>query len=131
MCCRSRRRNIGLMCSSNIGLRSAIIFAIPRNRVAMCPLENKVGAVEDTRMSLIDQHLDNCISGSIIRSGLGKSSWTVVQPELRCPLWVKSRHVRRKTACPLYPGMRHQMRHMDVRLGPLAEITAQREQILD
>src|SRR5215471_10645170 len=29
----------------------------------------------------------------------------------QCPLWVKSGHVRRKTACPLYPRKRHQMRH--------------------
>src|SRR5262245_41560224 len=26
--------------------------------------------------------------------------------QLACPLWVKSRHVRRKTACPLYPQSR-------------------------
>ena len=24
----------------------------------------------------------------------------------QCPLWVKSRHVQRKTACPLYPRKR-------------------------
>src|SRR5262245_1146216 len=41
----------------------------------------------------------------------------------QCPLWVKSRHVRRKTAslCPL---KRHQMYKWDVRLGPEADIFA-------
>src|SRR5262249_11527834 len=30
-----------------------------------------------------------------------------------CPLWVKSRRVRRTSSCPLYPKKRHQMRHME------------------
>jgi hypothetical protein len=29
-----------------------------------------------------------------------------------CPLWIKSRHLQRKSACPPYPRKRHQMRHM-------------------
>src|SRR5262245_63618841 len=29
-----------------------------------------------------------------------------VGPASKCPLWVKSRHVRRKTSCPLYPRKR-------------------------
>ena len=27
-------------------------------------------------------------------------------PRIQCPLWVKSRHVQCKTACPLYPQER-------------------------
>src|SRR5262249_32851240 len=33
-----------------------------------------------------------------------------------------SRQVQCKTTCPLYPLKRHQMRHGDVRLGPIADI---------
>src|SRR5262249_22494263 len=31
----------------------------------------------------------------------------------RCPLWVKSGHMRCKRPCPLYPRKRHQTRHME------------------
>src|SRR5262245_24193062 len=34
-----------------------------------------------------------------------------------CPLWVKSRHMHRKTACPLYPQKRHQVRNMECPLA--------------
>ena len=43
-----------------------------------------------------------------------------------CPLWVKSRHVRRKRSCPLYPRKRLQKQtsctQIYVRLVPIADI---------
>src|SRR5262245_17615207 len=40
-----------------------------------------------------------------------KNEWHSIAP-CPCPLWVKSRHVQCKTACPLYSRKRHQMRQM-------------------
>src|SRR5262249_33129817 len=43
----------------------------------------------------------------IVRSRLSS-----VYCERLSPLWVKSRHMRRKRSCPLYPRKRHQMRRV-------------------
>ena len=71
-------------CSSNIGLRSAILSLLDfdsaeQNRDVFG--REKVREVEDTRMSLIDQHLSHVFQARFFRSGAGKSSWTVVQPD--------------------------------------------------
>src|SRR5262249_53884082 len=49
-----------------------------------------------------------------------RGSWTIgkllfcrIYSDRQCLLWVKSRHMRCKMACPLYPQWRHQMRHME------------------
>src|SRR5215471_14861302 len=40
-----------------------------------------------------------------------------------CPLWVISGHMRRKTACPLYPRKRHKIAtYGNVRFGPAADM---------
>ena len=45
--------------------------------------------------------------------------WSPVQ----CPLWVKSRHVQRKTSCPLYAPIADMCgAKRDVRLVPIADI---------
>jgi len=51
------------------------------------------------------------------------SSRLRVQPRCdNCPLWVRSGHVRCKTACPLYPQKRHQMRRTECPLWAKRDI---------
>ena len=42
----------------------------------------------------------------------------------QCPLWVKSRHLQRKTACPLYPESGHVQCTAHVRFVPKADIAS-------
>ena len=45
-------------------------------------------------------------SNCFLKSAIACSAWYSIGPWSQCPLWVKSRHLQRKKACPLYPQKR-------------------------
>src|SRR5262245_16780644 len=48
------------------------------------------------------------------QDGASSAQTNILKESYRCPLWVKSRHVRCTSSCPLYYRKRHQMRHMEM-----------------